>query len=126
MSENIVLKISGMHCQSCKTLLETEIKSLPDVEAVKVDFPSGRAEIKAEQTKKIVSRIIAKIKEHGYGAEVIDNSRESGGSSPVKKDDFEIRAVKYILIGLGIIILFGIYFLLEKNGALQIFSRLQE
>lgn len=115
-----------MHCQSCKTLLETEIKSVIGVEEVKVDFPSGRAEIKAEQSRKIVSRIIAKIKEHGYGVEVIDNGQEGGGSSPIKKDDFEIRTVKYILIGLGIFILLAVYFLLQKNGALQIFSRLQD
>lgn len=45
---------------------------------------------------------------------------------PSKKDNFEIRATKYILIGLGVILLVGLYFMLQKSGALQVFSRLQD
>ena len=45
---------------------------------------------------------------------------------PNKKDNFEIRATKYILVGLGLMVLLGVYFILQKNGALQIFSRLQD
>ncbi len=129
MSKNIILKISGMHCHSCKTLLEMEIKNIPGVEAVNVEYPSGHAEVRAEETKKIVLKIIAKVKSHGYGAEVIDDSHESrsgAGGTASKKDDFEIRVIKYILVGLGLAILLGIYFLLQKNGALEIFSRLQD
>lgn len=43
-----------------------------------------------------------------------------------KKDNFEIRATKYILVGLGIVLLAGLYFMLQRSGALQIFSRLQD
>ncbi len=43
-----------------------------------------------------------------------------------KKDNFEIRATKYILVGLGLVALLGVYFILQKSGALQIFSRLQD
>ncbi|MFA5413464.1 MAG: sulfite exporter TauE/SafE family protein [Patescibacteria group bacterium] len=43
-----------------------------------------------------------------------------------KKDNFEVRATKYILIGLGAVVLLGVYFILQKNGVLQIFSRLQD
>ncbi len=129
MSKNIILEISGMHCHSCKTLLEMEIKSIPGVGRVEVQYPSGRAEVRAEEKKGIISKITAKVKEHGYGVEVINDDRQSDGGSGTavkKKDDFEIRATKYVLIGLGIIILLVAYFLLQKNGALQIFSRLQD
>jgi sulfite exporter TauE/SafE/copper chaperone CopZ len=128
--QKIILKILGMHCQSCKTLLETEIKNVSGVKEVKVDFPSGRTEVKAEQTKKIISKIINKVKEHGYSAEVIDGEgrRDDSGvaANEDKKDDFEIRATKYILIGLGVIVLLAVYFILQKTGVLQIFGRLHE
>jgi sulfite exporter TauE/SafE len=44
----------------------------------------------------------------------------------MKEDNFEIKIVKYILIGLGALVIFVIYFLLQKSGALQIFSRFGE
>ncbi|MEO0084652.1 MAG: sulfite exporter TauE/SafE family protein [candidate division WOR-3 bacterium] len=47
-------------------------------------------------------------------------------NNQTEKDDFEIKMTKYILAGLGIAIILGIYFLLQKSGALQIFSRLGE
>lgn len=114
-----------MHCQSCKTLLETEIKSLPGVEAVKVEYPSGKTEVRVAETKKIVSKIIAKIKERGYGAEVVNGGQGQIKSAP-REESFEIRVTKYVLIGLGIILLAGLYFMLQRSGALQIFSRLQD
>ncbi|MBU1146133.1 sulfite exporter TauE/SafE family protein [Patescibacteria group bacterium] len=128
MSKNIVFKISGMHCQSCKTLLEMEIKSVPGVKNVKVDYISGKAEVEVEPGEKSASRVIDKIKEHGYGVEVVNEDQSGGKKSvpPKKRDDFEIRVVKYVLVGLGAVLLLGIYFILEKNGALEIFSRLQD
>ncbi|MFZ5364182.1 MAG: sulfite exporter TauE/SafE family protein [Patescibacteria group bacterium] len=42
------------------------------------------------------------------------------------RDDFEIRVTKYILVALGLTILLGAYFILQNNGVLQIFSRLQD
>lgn len=115
-----------MHCQSCKTLLEMEIKTVPGVEEVKVDYQSGRAEITAAPTKEMISTIIAKIKERGYDAEAIDDQGSDDGATSGKKDDFEIRATKYILFGLGAVILLAVYFILQKTGALQIFGRLHE
>ena len=42
------------------------------------------------------------------------------------EDSFEIKIIKYILIGLGVAIIFGVYFLLRKSDVFQIFSRLGE
>lgn len=43
-----------------------------------------------------------------------------------EEDNFEIKIIKYLLLGLGLIILVGLYFILERGGTLQIFSRLQD
>ncbi len=44
----------------------------------------------------------------------------------VEENNFEFRTIKYILVGLVVIALVGLYFILQKNGALEVFSRLNE
>lgn len=43
-----------------------------------------------------------------------------------RENNFEIKISKYILLGLGVVLVVGLYFVLEKSGAPQIFFRLQD
>lgn len=51
MLKKIKLQISGIHCKSCKTLIETEIDVLPRVNTVEVNHTNGRAEIEFDDEK---------------------------------------------------------------------------
>jgi copper chaperone CopZ len=43
------IKISGTHCQSCKTLIETELDLLKGVNKVEVDHVSGECFLEFEE-----------------------------------------------------------------------------
>jgi len=118
-----------MHCQSCKTLLEAGIGGLQGVADIRVDYPSGKAEVGIDENKIGAKKIISEIEKLGYRAEKLEANTDMAGESsraPADESGFEIRIIKYILIGLGVVLLAGVYFLLQKTGALQIFSRLQD
>ena len=44
------LKIQGMHCSSCKMLIEDVCKDTPGVQECSVDFETGRATITHDDT----------------------------------------------------------------------------
>ena len=117
------LKINGMHCASCKTLIEAKLGDVPGILSIKIDYLSGRAEIEIDESKIDQNRVIAEIKKLGYAVDILNNSskrRLNYGD----KHDFEIKVIKYIAIFIGLAILVGGYFLLQKMGAFQIFSQL--
>lgn len=66
MSESIVLKISGMHCSSCSSLIEFALKKEKGVESVSVDYPKGEAHLKFDPSVTSVRAISEVIRELGY------------------------------------------------------------
>jgi copper chaperone CopZ len=45
----ITLKIAGMHCASCKALIEDVASGLPGVNACSVDLESGAAALEVDE-----------------------------------------------------------------------------
>ncbi len=64
--KKINLKITGMHCKSCETLIGDAVKELAGVYTVRVDHKSGVAEIAFDETKVKESDIISVISKEGY------------------------------------------------------------
>ncbi|OGF20703.1 hypothetical protein A2316_02745 [Candidatus Falkowbacteria bacterium RIFOXYB2_FULL_38_15] len=124
MSE-FYLQIDGMHCASCKALIEAGLGDLPGVILIRIDYPSGKAVIQIDESKIDQKRVIAEIKKLGYAVEILGNSNKRRLNHG-DRHDFEIKVIKYIAIFVGLAILAGGYFLLQKNGAFQIFSQLGE
>lgn len=65
--KKILLKINGMHCQSCATLISEELEEL-GVQS-KVDYKKGTAEINFDGTKVSLEKIKEVIKKEGYKLE---------------------------------------------------------
>lgn len=40
------LRVGGMHCSNCAGAVERQLKALPQVRHVKVDYPAGRAMVR--------------------------------------------------------------------------------
>jgi copper chaperone CopZ len=113
MIKKINIKLSGLHCQSCKTLIETEFKNLPGVKSISVNYPDGKTEI--EFDGEVISRqeIFKKINELGYQV-----------NESIKKHDKKISSW---LVAVILLILFVIlYFLITRFGFFEILSRLNE
>jgi sulfite exporter TauE/SafE/copper chaperone CopZ len=117
------LKINGMHCVSCKTLIEASLSSLSGVFLVKIDYPSGQTLMRIDEGKIGLDKIIAEIEKLGHKADFLEMSNKLENSD---NHNFEIKIIKYIAAFIGLIILVGGYFLLQKAGAFQIFSRLED
>ncbi|MEW6737107.1 MAG: heavy metal-associated domain-containing protein [Acidobacteriota bacterium] len=62
--------VKGMHCLSCKSLIEEELSELPGVHKIGVDFAAGRAWVDYDEQTVKPEMIVEKISQLGYRAEV--------------------------------------------------------
>lgn len=66
---SLQLKLTGLHCQSCETLISETLRELPGVSGVTIDFKSGDCKVKGEGFE--LDPIVQAIKELGYGAQIV-------------------------------------------------------
>ncbi len=79
--KNISVTVTGMHCSSCELLIKDELKSLPGVSDVTIDYKTGKGLIITNDIKITQNDILAAITKAGYTG-VIDN-----GSDIQEKED---------------------------------------
>ncbi|MFH0821008.1 MAG: cation-translocating P-type ATPase, partial [Candidatus Peregrinibacteria bacterium] len=65
------LKITGMTCSSCVRHIENDLKELPGVHHVAVNFGTETAQVHFDETQLNELQIVGQIKKTGYGATVI-------------------------------------------------------
>ncbi|MBL7053661.1 sulfite exporter TauE/SafE family protein [Patescibacteria group bacterium] len=115
MLKKIKIKIKGTHCQSCKTLIETEVDILKGVKDITVDHVTGKTEIEFDDNQISQRKIFAKIEKLKYKVEKI------------KKTKAQVNKKKKMLIASGLFILLIIVYVLIKNsGALELLAKLNE
>ena len=85
--------ISGMHCASCALIIEKNLKKLPGVKTVNVNFASQQAAVEYDPRLSPPADILAAVKASGYqaqltkiSAEEFDHSQAFGGRKFVKKE----------------------------------------
>jgi len=64
----IVFNVSGMHCQACVQLIESEVGDVAGVESVVVDLEGATATVKFDPTRTDPAELSAAIERAGYGA----------------------------------------------------------
>ena len=69
-TENVRLKTTGMHCQSCSMLVRMTVEELGGIESVCSDYASGMTDVTYDPDIVTVDQIIASIVSAGYAAEV--------------------------------------------------------
>lgn len=62
------IKIKGMHCASCETLIKEGIEELPGIKSVKVSRKTNTSEIEYDENKVSIEKIKSRIKKEGYEA----------------------------------------------------------
>ncbi|MDP2874375.1 MAG: heavy metal translocating P-type ATPase [bacterium] len=67
--EKIILKISGMHCASCATIIERQLKSSSGIVSAAVNLVSEKASVEYDPKLTDVSQIKLAIEKAGYRAE---------------------------------------------------------
>jgi len=66
MNKTLNFKITGLHCQSCKTLIEEDIKNLPGIIKIEVDYASGKTNLDYDDEKIFVAEIFKTISKLNY------------------------------------------------------------
>ncbi|MFA4941669.1 MAG: sulfite exporter TauE/SafE family protein [Patescibacteria group bacterium] len=122
MLKKIKFNISGIHCRSCKTLIETEIDILPGVNSVEVDYKSGKTEIEFDDEKIKKEKIFSEIEKLNY--EASDNLK---AKEEKKENFFSSKPFMYgLAIFLAVVFLVEIYSIIQKLGGFSLLAKLNE
>lgn len=70
MEKILEFQISGMHCQSCETLISDEIKLLPGIKQVSISSESGSGSVTADFNLVDSQHITEAVKRAGYQANI--------------------------------------------------------
>jgi uncharacterized protein len=117
MNKSIKFKINGMHCASCKTLIEEDLKELPGIIKVDVNYQTGDALVEFDNDKINRDQIFAKIRQLKYEPRLKDEiSRESTNNKENNSG--------YFMAGLFAAALILGYLLLSYFGGFEILGNL--
>ncbi|MBL8149206.1 MAG: heavy-metal-associated domain-containing protein [Blastocatellia bacterium] len=64
----VEFRVTGMHCTSCKNLIEEELAELSGVNSIAVDLAAGQAKINYDCEKVSLEEIMEKVSDLGYEA----------------------------------------------------------
>jgi sulfite exporter TauE/SafE/copper chaperone CopZ len=115
MNKIIKFKIDGMHCNSCKVLIEEDLKDLPGVINVLVNYQTGDAQVDFDNGKVNRDQIFSKIRQLKYEPQ----SKEEEVQTEAKKSKSG-----YLKLAIFAAILAGGYFLVSYFGGFEILGKL--
>ncbi len=94
------LEIKGMHCASCASSIERGLKKIEGVEKVNVNYASGKASIKHEESVKY-SELVEAVENEGYRVKEEKKEKDEGDEEINYKD----LAVKAWALNIPILVL---------------------
>ncbi len=62
------LKITGMHCASCATILTRALQAVPGVKSVVVNYGTEKAQVEFDEKTATENALVEAVKKKGYGA----------------------------------------------------------
>lgn len=114
-------QITGIHCRSCKILIEEEIGPLAGVKSISVDHQSGKAELDIDEAAFRRDEFETRLKELGY--EVKDIEQQSLSISP---KPLIIRHYKYLWFALFALLFAVGYYLVQNFGGFELLGRMND
>jgi len=117
MFKKIQIRIGGIHCESCKTLIETEVNALEGIKNIDIDWQSGDCRIEFDERKITQNEIFEKIEKLNYKVE----------EGAARKEPFRKQISKrFIIAGILLIAFIASYYLIRHFGLFEFLSRLNE
>jgi len=125
MSKLIIKKfvVDGVHCKSCKTLIETEVDVLPGVKNVVLNYQTGRAFVEFDDSKISYSEIKDKIESFDYKVIESEEKKKVTTSDHKKKPTSWVAKV---MIPVVIFVLIVGYLLIKRYSGFEMLSQLNE
>ncbi len=78
--EKTVLKVKGMHCPSCVSMIKKTVKKIEGVEDATIDLKAGEVTLLFEPEKKPIQGVVKAINKMGYKV-VSDDSTTNARNS---------------------------------------------
>jgi sulfite exporter TauE/SafE/copper chaperone CopZ len=114
--KKITFNIAGLHCSSCKTLVEAEVGEMPGVKKIVVLYDKGHAGVEYDETKINLDQIFNKIKTLGYKPELLNIT--ATGKKGLNKN--------WIAAGIFVLVFAAGYLLIEVMGGFSIMASLND
>ena len=73
--ENKLLNIQGMHCASCAEIITQQVKKLPGVKNITVNFGNEKAKLEFDSTTISLDQINQKLENFGYNLSTAENNQ---------------------------------------------------
>jgi sulfite exporter TauE/SafE/copper chaperone CopZ len=116
MNKAIKFKINGMHCASCKTLIEEDLKELPGIINISVNYQTGDARVEFDNEQVNREQIFGKIRQLKYEPMLKNEILKQSGPKNSK--------LGYVALALfAAVIIFG-YYLISYFGGFEILGKL--
>ncbi|MEK7482386.1 MAG: heavy metal translocating P-type ATPase [Patescibacteria group bacterium] len=82
--KKIILKISGMHCESCEKIIAMELQELPGVSNIKINSAAGSGELEMDSSLVSDQAILQAIEKAGYRGEIVgkENAQDDDETEP--------------------------------------------
>lgn len=126
--QSIKLKIIGIHCKSCKELIESEIGVLRGVKDIALNVKTSKAIIEYNNQQISEHEIIKEIENLNYEVKVISGSENIANSDRKNTNINEGSPFsKKIMIPIVALLLIGLlYFMVDRFGFLELLGKLNE
>lgn len=122
--QKIILQVNGIHCKSCKSLIEGEISLQKGVEKIEVDRKTGRTEIIFNEKEISRDEIVKEIEALNY--QVKSGKIIKKGLGPLAKPEDNKWNRNLIIAGSALVVIAVLYFIVTNFGFLEILGKLNE
>ena len=78
MKKDVQIRIEGMHCQSCARLIREELRDIPGVHSVEVDFEKKKGNVIFDPQVVSLQKLIDTVEQLGYRAFGEEEDEEEG------------------------------------------------
>src|SRR3989338_11433974 len=89
------LKISGMHCASCSTILTKALQKVEGVQSAVVNYSTEKGTVTFDPAKTNEQNLVQAVQKKGYGAQALGEENYAHEEQMRKK---EIKKMKFKLI----------------------------
>ena len=121
--KTVKLKIIGIHCKSCKELIESELNLLGGVSKAEVNIKKNIATVVYQSNEVSVDGIIKEIENLNYEAEPI-------GIEVIKKSPKSASQNKFfqnvLLGGIFLLLIAILYYVISSYGGFELLAKLNE
>ncbi|MCK5043241.1 MAG: cation transporter, partial [Candidatus Aenigmarchaeota archaeon] len=97
--EKLKLDIDGIHCNSCKKIIEDSVKKLEGIKHVSVNYEKQTCSVSFDNQKIKKETIIAAIDDAGYGCSISDtDEKKNRGMDKIRVLAFILGVIAIALV----------------------------